>query len=143
MPTTRLDYRHFQTLTTRWKDNDRYGHVNNVEYYSYFDTAVNCYLIEHGGLDIHAGRVIGYIAESNCRFLRSVAYPDVLEVGLRVGKLGNSSVRYELALFRKGDEQPAAEAWLVHVFVDRETDRPHPIPDAIRAALARLQVPAP
>lgn len=135
----RATYRHFQTMPTRWKDNDRYGHVNNVEYYSYFDTVLNCYLIDEGGLDIHNGAVIGYIAESNCKFLRSAAYPDVLEVGLRVGKLGNSSVRYELGLFKRGEDAPCAEAWIVHVFVDRATSRPHSIPDGIRAALTRIQ----
>lgn len=137
----RATYRYFQTMPTRWKDNDRYGHVNNVEYYSYFDTVLNCYLIDEGGLDIHHGTVIGYIAESNCKFLRSAAYPDVLEVGLRVGKLGNSSVRYELALFKRGEDAPLAEAWIVHVFVDRASNRPHPIPDGIRAALTRIQSP--
>lgn len=137
----RATYSYFQTVPTRWKDNDRYGHVNNVEYYSYFDTVLNGYLIDQGGLDIHHGAVIGYIAESNCKFLRSAAYPDVLEVGLRVGKLGNSSVRYELGLFKRGEDAPCAEAWIVHVFVDRATNRPHAIPDGIRAALARLQTP--
>lgn len=135
-------YLHFQTVPTRWKDNDRYGHVNNVEYYSYFDSVVNCYLIDHGGLDIHGGTVIGYIAESHCKYLQGVAYPDVLEIGLRVGKLGNSSVRYELGLFRQGGDTLCAEGWMVHVFVDRASNRPHPIPDGIRAALARLQITA-
>lgn len=133
-------YRHVQTVPTRWKDNDRYGHVNNVEYYSYFDTVVNCYLIDHGGLDIHGGTVIGYIAESHCKYLQGVAYPDVLEIGLRVARLGNSSVRYELGLFRQGDDRVCAEGWMVHVFVDRASNRPHPIPDSIRAALQRLLV---
>jgi acyl-CoA thioester hydrolase len=138
----RETYPHFQTVPTRWKDNDRYGHVNNVEYYSYFDSVVNCYLIDHGGLDIHDGTVIGYIAESHCKYLQGVAYPDVLEIGLRVGKLGNSSVRYELGLFRQGSDTLCAEGWMVHVFVDRGSNRPHPIPDGIRAALARLQITA-
>ncbi len=139
----RATYAHFQTVPTRWKDNDRYGHVNNVEYYSYFDTVLNCFLIDEGGLDIHGGQVIGYIAESNCKFLRSAAYPDILEVGLRVGKLGNSSVRYELGLFKKGEDAPCAEAWIVHVFVDRSTNRPQAIPDSIRAALTRIQITPP
>lgn len=139
MTAARAGYGYVATLTTRWKDNDVYGHVNNVEYYSYLDTAINLYLIREGGLDIHGGKVVGYIAESHCKFLKSLAYPDVLEVGLRVGKLGNSSVRYELGLFRQGDEAPAAEAWIVHVFVDRESNRSHPIPDSIRAALVKLQ----
>lgn len=134
-------YPHVHTIPTRWKDNDRYGHVNNVEYYSYFDTVVNCYLIEHGGLDIHAGAVIGYIAESHCKYLSGVAYPDVLDIGLRVARLGNSSVRYELGLYRQGSDAPSAEGWMVHVFVDRASSRPTPIPDAMRSALAGLVVP--
>jgi acyl-CoA thioester hydrolase len=136
----RAGYGYVATITTRWKDNDVYGHINNVEYYSYLDTAINLYLIREGGLDIHDGKIVGYIAESHCKFLKSLAYPEVLEVGLRVAKLGNSSVRYELGLFRQGDETPAAEAWIVHVFVDRESNRAHSIPDSIRNALEKLQV---
>lgn len=137
---TRHDYPHFLAIPTRWKDNDIYGHVNNIDYYSFFDTVINHYLITEGGLDIHRGTVIGYAAESHCKYLQSIAYPEVVDAGLRVAKLGNSSVRYEVGLFRAGHAEPAAEGWFVHVFVDRATQKSHPIPDAIRAALARLQV---
>ena len=134
----REQYPHRLSIPTRWKDNDVYGHVNNVEYYSYFDTVINEFLIREGGLDILHGPVIGLCAESQCKFLAAMAFPDVVEAGLRVGKLGRSSVRYEIGLFR-GDEQ-AAEGWFVHVFVDRETRRPAPIPEPIRAALERIAV---
>ncbi|HZR34966.1 MAG TPA: thioesterase family protein [Nevskia sp.] len=140
MNDARQAYPHFQTITTRWKDNDIYGHVNNVEYYSYFDTVINSYLIREGGLDIHAGGSIGVCAESHCRFLDSLAFPDAVEAGLRVAKLGNSSVRYEIGLFRAGSAQPAAEGWFVHVFVDRAQRRPQPIAGTLRAALERLVV---
>lgn len=140
VPETRARYRHFQTMTTRWKDNDIYGHVNNVEYYSLFDTVANEYLIRAGGLDIHTGPVIGFIVESFCQFKRSLVFPDMVEGALRVGKLGNSSVRYELALFKQGEEEPAATGYFVHVFVDRATQRPASIPDAIRAALRKIVV---
>lgn len=135
----RADYPHFQAITTRWKDNDVYGHVNNVEYYSYFDTVINTYLIRQGVLDIHGGAQIGLCVESHCRYDAPLAFPDLVHAGLRVGKLGNSSVRYEVGLFRENDPRPAAEGWFVHVFVDRETRRPAPLPDALRAALAALQ----
>ena len=101
----RANYRHFQPITTRWHDNDIYGHVNNVVYYSYFDSAVNAYLIARGGLDIHEGEVVGFVVSSSCDYFASIAFPDVLEVGLRVGKLGNSSVQYELAIFKAGEAQ--------------------------------------
>jgi acyl-CoA thioester hydrolase len=121
-------------------DNDLYGHVNNVVYYSYFDTVINRYLIAEGGLDIARGEVIGVAAESHCRYRRAVAFPDILEAGLRVGKLGRTSVRYEIGIFAPGEEEAAAEGWFVHVFVDRETRRPAPLPDRLRAALERLRV---
>jgi len=129
-------YRHVLSIPTRWKDNDVYGHVNNVEYYSYFDTVINAWLIREGGLDIHAGAAIGLCAESHCRFAAAVSFPDTIDAGLRVGKLGRSSVRYEIGLFR-GEEQ-VAEGWFVHVFVDRDTRRPVEIPPPLRAALERL-----
>jgi acyl-CoA thioester hydrolase len=135
------DYPHTHTLQTRWKDNDVYGHVNNVEFYSYFDTAINAWLISEGGLDIEGGEVIGVCAESHCEFSAAVAFPDALEVHLRVGKLGRSSVRYELAVAKGGEPDPVATGHFVHVFVDRESRRPVPIPDRLRAALERL-VPA-
>ena len=135
---TRAEYPHFSTVPTRWMDNDVYGHINNALYYAFFDTAINQYLIAEGGLDIRAGEVIAYAAESQCQYLQSLAFPEVIEVGLRVGKLGNSSVRYELALFKQGETLAAAAGYFVHVFVDRETQRPVAMPDRIRTALARL-----
>ena len=134
----RADYPRFLEIPTRWMDNDIYGHVNNVVYYSYFDTVINQYLIEAGGLDIHKGAVIGIAVESQCRFHRSLEFPDVIDAGLRVGRLGNTSVRYEVGLFRRGDEAPAATGNFVHVFVDRTSRRPVPIPAGMREALARL-----
>lgn len=138
-PPSRDEYPHSLTIPTRWKDNDIYGHVNNVEYYSYFDTVINHYLITAGGLDIHDGETIGVCAESHCRFLAAVAFPDPVEAGLRVGRLGNSSVRYEIGLFDP-DGSPLAEGWFVHVFVNRDGRRPAAIPDSIRSALERLEV---
>jgi acyl-CoA thioester hydrolase len=128
-----------QTITTRWKDNDVYGHVNNVEYYSYFDTVINSYLIGHGGLDIHHGAVIGLCVESHCKFMAPIAFPDSVDAGLRVVKIGTSSVRYEIGLFAANAAQPAAEGWFVHVFVSRDTRRPVALPAALRTALERLQ----
>ncbi|OEC36771.1 acyl-CoA thioester hydrolase [Pseudomonas cuatrocienegasensis] len=136
----RSDYRHFQPITTRWHDNDVYGHVNNVTYYSYFDSAVNAYLIEVGGLDIHEGAVVGFVVSSSCDYFASIAFPERIEVGLRVGKLGNSSVQYELAVFKAAEEQACAAGRFVHVFVDRQSNRPVPIPALLRAALEPLQV---
>lgn len=136
----RADYPHFQTITTRWHDNDIYGHVNNVTYYSFFDSAVNSYLIERGGLDIHDGAVVGFVVSSSCDYFASIAYPDLIEVGLRVGKLGNSSVQYELAVFKAGEDEACAAGRFVHVFVDRASNQPVPIPDALRAAMALLQL---
>ncbi len=143
MPAARpaaADYRHFVAITTRWMDNDVYGHVNNVTYYSYFDSAVNAYLIEVGGLDIHNGEVVGFVVSSSCDYFASIAFPDAIEIGLRVGKLGNSSVQYELAVFKVGEEEACAAGRFVHVFVDRASNRPVPIPDALRTALARLSL---
>ncbi len=135
------DYPHSLAIPTRWKDNDVYGHVNNVEFYSFFDTAINQWLIAEGGLDIHRGEVIGVCAESHCEFSAAVAFPDALEVHLRVGRLGRSSVRYELAVTRAGEGEPVATGHFVHVFVDRATRSPVPIPEGLRGALERL-VPA-
>lgn len=136
----RADYRHFQPITTRWHDNDIYGHVNNVVYYSYFDSAVNAYLIERGGLDIHEGEVVGFVVSSSCDYFASIAFPDALDVGMRVRKLGNSSVQYELAIFKQGEDEACAAGRFVHVFVDRASNRPTPIPDELRQALEALQV---
>lgn len=134
----RGDYRHFQPITTRWRDNDIYGHVNNVTYYSYFDSAVNAYLIAEGGLDIHDGDVVGFVVSSACDYFASIAFLDAIEVGLRVGKLGNSSVQYELAIFKAGEDQACAAGRFVHVFVDRGSNRPVSIPTRLREALQRL-----
>lgn len=134
----RSDYRHFQPILTRWQDNDVYGHVNNVAYYSYFDSAVNTYLIEHGGLDIHTGEVVGFVVSSSCDYFASVAFPERLEVGLRVAKLGTSSVQYELAVFRAGEDEACAAGRFVHVFVERASNQPVEIPAGIREALQRL-----
>lgn len=134
---TREQYPYFETITTRWKDNDIYGHVNNVEYYSYFDTVINSFLIKDGGLDIHNGGTIGLCAESHCLFLAAVEFPTTIEAGLRLATLGNSSVRYEIGLFEKGGEA-IAEGWFVHVFVDRAERKAAPIPDSIRTSLEKL-----
>lgn len=139
----RSDYRHFIKIPTRWMDNDVYGHVNNVVYYSYFDTLINRYLIEDGKLDFHDGPVIGLAVESLCRYYKSFAYPEVIDAGLRVGRLGSSSVRYEIGLFAENEDQARAEGHFVHVFVERESQRPTPIPEPMRGALARLVVPEP
>ncbi len=136
----RTDYPHLESFPTRWKDVDVYGHVNNVEYYSYFDTALSGYLVREGGLDPARSPVVGVCAESACRFHDSFGFPEELEAGLRVGELRTRSARYEIGLFREGREEPAATGHFVHVFVDRETMTPVPIPGSIRAALERLLV---
>jgi acyl-CoA thioester hydrolase len=140
--TPRSAWRHFLAIPTRWIDNDLYGHVNNVRYYEFFDTVINKYLIEAGGLDIHGGAVVGYAAESFCRYHRPLAYPDVVDAGMRVGHLGRSSVRYEIGLYRAGDALPAATGHFVHVFVERASGKSVAIPERIRAALERLRVAA-
>jgi len=134
----RSDYRHFIPLQTRWADNDVYGHVNNVAYYSYFDTIVNEYLIGAGALDIHDGAVIGLVVETGCRYFAPLEFPQKLEGALRVAKIGNSSVRYEIAIFKAGENAPAAEGHFVHVYVDRETRRPVSLPAEFRKALERI-----
>ncbi len=134
------EYPHVLALGTRWKDNDVYGHVNNVEYYSYFDTVINAYLIRQGGLDIHGGPVIGLCAESHCAFKAALEFPDEVHAGLRVAKLGNSAVTYEIGLYGDAGETLAAEGWFVHVFVDRHTRRAAGVPDSVRAALERLML---
>ncbi len=137
---TRTRFPHFLTIPTRWMDNDVYAHVNNVVYYAYFDTVINEYLMAQGGLDYRAGAVVGIAVETMCRFHKSLAFPDVIDAGLRVGHLGNSSVRYDIGLFRQGDDEPAATGYFVHVFVERDGQQPVPMPDRIRAALSRLLV---
>ena len=134
----RAAYPRFLAIPTRWMDNDIYGHVNNVVYYSYFDTVINEYLVREGGLDIHDGEVVGVCAESHCNFRDSFAFPETVEAGLRVGHLGRRAVRYEIGLFKAGAETPAAEGHFVHVFVDRATMTPVAIPEPIWAALERL-----
>ncbi|WP_454723723.1 MULTISPECIES: acyl-CoA thioesterase [Cupriavidus] len=137
----RENFPHLTPVTTRWMDNDAYGHVNNVTYYSYFDTAVNKYLIDGGALDIHAGKVVGLVVETGCAYFRSIAFPDALEVGIRVSRIGTSSVRYEVAIFRAGDARVCAAGHFVHVYVDRGTGRPVPVPAATRALLDALRWP--
>ena len=136
---TRAAYKHFLPLQTRWADNDIYGHVNNVAYYAYFDTIVNDYLIGAGALDIHAGAVIGLVVETGCKYFAPLEFPQKLEGALRVAKIGNSSVRYELAIFKAGADNPAAEGHFVHVYVDRKTRRPAPLPAELRAALEKIR----
>lgn len=139
-PAFRRAYPHFVTIPTRWMDNDAYGHVNNVVYYSYFDTAVNKQLIEAGHLDIRSGGCIGLVVESACQFHKALSFPETIDAGLRVAQLGRSSVGYEIGLFRTGDDDAAATGRFVHVWVDRATRRPVVVPEAIRAALAPLTV---
>jgi acyl-CoA thioester hydrolase len=139
-PPSRDGYRVFYPIGTRWADNDIYGHVNNVTYYSYFDTAANRYLIEEGGLDPQDGRIVGYVVNSGCHYHAPIAHPDELEAGLRVDRLGTSSVQYGIAIFRRGEERAAAHGHFVHVFVERAEDRAVPIPERLRQALERLLV---
>lgn len=139
-PPGRDDYRYFAAITTRWLDNDVYGHVNNVTYYSYFDTAANRYLIDVGGLDIHNGAVVGMVVESQCRYHAPVAFPQDLEAGLRVDRLGNRSVTYGIAIFAADSERAAAHGHFVHVFVNRSDRAPVAIPETIRNALEAIRV---
>jgi acyl-CoA thioester hydrolase len=131
----------FRPITTRWMDNDVYGHVNNVHYYSYFDTAVNGWLIEQGLLNVAASGIVGLVVETGCTYFASVAFPDALDAGIRVSRLGRSSVRYEVGIFRAGESEAAAQGHFVHVYVERTTQRPVEIPAATRAALNRLISP--
>jgi acyl-CoA thioester hydrolase len=137
-PATRATFRAFYPMPTRWMDNDVYGHVNNVVYYAWFDTAVNRFLIDAGTLDIAGSPTVGLVAETGCRYRASVRYPEEVTIGLVVAHLGTSSVRYELAVFRAGEDAAVAEAHFVHVYVDRATQRPVPIPAAARAAMQRI-----
>jgi len=135
-------YRHFQGITTRWMDNDAYGHVNNVVYYSYFDTAVNRYLIEAGALDIQRSEVIGLVIETRCNYFAPLEFPQIVDAGLRVAHIGKSSVRYEVGLFAAAEPMSAAAGHFVHVYVDRATRRPAELPAALLAALQPLHVPS-
>jgi len=137
-PENRNAYRHFQSIPTRWMDNDVYGHVNNVVYYSYFDTVVNQYLIEQHVLNIEASKVIGLVVETQCQYFASITFPDVVHAGLRVAKLGNSSVRYEIGLFRNEEQTASAQGYFVHVYVDRATRRAISLPADMRAALKKI-----
>lgn len=138
MTPTRSHFKVFRPIQTRWLDNDQYGHVNNIMYYAYFDTAVNGWLMEATGMDTSKLDVIGLVAETGCRYFKAVSFPDPLEVGLRAAKVGNSSVIYDIGLFRAGEEDLAALGKFVHVYVDAKTRKPAPIPDAVRRALAAL-----
>ncbi|WP_227496382.1 acyl-CoA thioesterase [Massilia litorea] len=136
--TPRSAFPHLLALPTRWMDNDSYGHVNNVNYYSFFDTAVNRYLIDRGVLDIHSDDIVGFVVETSCSYFSSISFPDLIHVGVRVAKLGNSSVRYELALFRNDEALPSAAGHFVHVYVDRRSNQSVPIPPRVREVLASL-----
>jgi acyl-CoA thioester hydrolase len=137
-PSARADFGAFYPLDTRWMDNDHYGHVNNVVYYSYFDTAVNGYLMQSSGRDIRELPEIGIVAETGCRFLKSLSFPDKLEIGLAVERLGNTSIVYRIGIFRQGEADPAALGRFVHVYVDAASRRPVPVPAAIRDAVQPL-----
>jgi len=136
---TRDRYKLYRPIQTRWSDNDVYGHVNNVVYYAWFDTAINGWLIEQGMLDIVSSPVIGLVVETGCRYARSISYPEPVEAGLRVAHIGRSSVRYEVGLFTRNHEDAAAAGFFIHVYVDRETMRPAPLPDALRVCLETIR----
>ena len=135
----RAHYRHFLPIQTRWSDNDAYGHVNNVVYYSWFDTVVNEYLIAAGALDILTSTVVGLVVETQCNYFSELAFPQAVDAGLRVAHAGNSSVRYELALFAADGDLASAQGHFVHVYVDRANRRPVPLPPALREAVERLR----
>lgn len=139
-PDTRSRYRAFRSIPTRWMDNDAYGHVNNVVYYSWFDTAVNALLIERGALDIQHGETVGFVVESGCTYFAPLAFPQLVEVGIRVVHAGASSVRYEIALFAEGAETAAAQGHFIHVYVDRKTQRPVALPAALLRVVEALRV---
>ncbi len=142
-PSNRAEFQHFETLTTRWMDNDVYQHVNNVVYYSFFDTVVNKYLVDCGVLDIAESEVIGLVVETQCRYFKPIAFPDAVHGGMRVSRIGTSSVRYEIGLFRNDENIAAAEGHFIHVYVNRNTNRPTPLPASLRAVLEPLLVPSP
>jgi acyl-CoA thioester hydrolase len=137
--TKRGDYRRFQAISTRWMDNDVYGHVNNVVYYSWFDTAVNRLLVVNGVLDIHEGKTIGLVVETGCRYFAPTSFPDEIEAGVRVAHVGDSSVRYEIGLFRNNEQEAAAVGYFVHVYVDRDSKRPVSVDDKMRGFLESLK----
>ncbi len=137
-PEPRTGYTVFRTIGTRWMDNDAYGHVNNVVYYSWFDTAVNAYLIERGVLDVQRGETIGLVIETQCNYFSPLAFPQTVEAGIRVARMGSSSVRYEVGLFAQGAPLTAAKGHFVHVYVDKQTRRPVPLPSGLKAVLETL-----
>jgi acyl-CoA thioester hydrolase len=138
---TRADYRHFLEIPTRWGDNDAYAHINNVVYYSFFDTVVSRFLLESGAIDLKTSPVIGVVVETGCRYLAPIAFPDLVTAGLRVARIGNTSIRYEIGIFSNAEDQASAEGQFIHVYVDRETQtRPTPLPQALRDAVAPLVV---
>jgi acyl-CoA thioester hydrolase len=139
-PHRRGDYRWFTDISTRWADNDLYGHINNVVYYAFFDTAVNQFLINSGVLDIHAGSQIGLVIETGCNYFAPLAFPQPIVAGIRTTKLGTSSVRYEVALFAEGDDRAAAQGHFVHVYVNKSTRRPEPLNKALRSCLTSIHV---
>ena len=139
MSETRASYKHFLTIPTRWMDNDVYGHVNNVVYYSYFDTIVNDYLMRHGGFDYRNGAIVGLVVETMCQYKKSLAFPESVDVGLRVAKIGNSSVRFEIGIFKQGDDEPAAFGHFVHVFVERAVRKTVAIPEGFRIVLEKIR----
>jgi acyl-CoA thioester hydrolase len=138
-PEQRAAYKAFRGITTRWMDNDAYGHVNNVVYYSWFDTVVNAHLIEQGALDIHHGETIGLVVETHCNYFSPIEFPQVVEAGLRVAHMGKSSVRYEVGLFAQGEPLTAARGHFIHVYVDRATRRPAQLPEKLKAVLEALK----
>jgi len=137
-PAPRSAYKVFRSISTRWMDNDAYGHVNNVVYYSWFDTAVNAYLIEQGVLDIHHGDTIGLVIETQCNYFSPLAFPQTVEAGIRVARLGASSVRYEVGLFAQGEPLTAARGHFIHVYVDKQSRRPAPLPLNLKTVLETL-----
>jgi len=140
-PHLRSSYPVFRAIPTRWADNDMYGHVNNVVYYSWFDTAVNAHLIEQGALDIHQGAVVGFVVETQCNYFEPLAFPQTVQAGIRVAHLGSSSIRYEVGLFAEGSGAAAAQGHFVHVYVDRATQRPVTLPAALRGVAELLRTP--
>ena len=135
---TRDQFKFFLDIQTRWADNDIYGHVNNVTYYSYFDTAANALLIQKTGFDIHQSQSIGLVVDSACSFFQELSFPEIIQVGVAIGKIGNTSLRYELAIFKQGQEQASAQGHFVHVFVDRETRKTVPLTESVREVLDKF-----
>ncbi|MGU9957006.1 MAG: acyl-CoA thioesterase [Arenicellales bacterium WSBS_2016_MAG_OTU3] len=139
-PETRERFKYFKTIATRWIDNDIYGHVNNAVYYNYVDTVANAYLIEQGVLDIHNGKTIGFAVESGCQYRKPLAFPQDVDVGIRIAHIGNSSARYEIGMFNPGEDVAAAASYFVHVFVNRKTQDVVRIPDNVRQVLENIRV---